>query len=193
VTRKRDIRLGFHPDLRRSALLSPCKERETKGEGNTNFIIVLDFANLFFAGLLAGIEFVIHYGWLAPAEALDEQSQLHPRQAMVRRLRVLVPAFFLPTAVSGIAVTVLDSGAPGFWLRVTGLLTMLIWILIRVVGTVPINSATLTWQPTARPKNWKALVNHAERFHIVGVWAVILGFALFLTAMALQLMATGRV
>jgi hypothetical protein len=171
-------------------LVKSVKRKERR---NTNFIIVLDFANLFFAGLLAGIEFAIHYGWRAPAEALDEHSQLQLRQAMVRRLRLLVPAFFLPTAVSGIAVTVLDSGGPGFWLRVAGLLTMLIWILIRVVGTVPINSATLTWQPTAPPKNWKALVNHAERFHIVGVWAVILAFALFLTAMALQLMATGRV
>jgi len=129
----------------------------------------------------------------APAEALDEQPQLQLRRAIVRRLRVLVPAFFLPTAASGIAVTVLNSGAPGFWLRVARLLTMLIWILIRVVGTVPTDSATLTWQPTAPPKNWKALVNHAEQFHIVGVWAVILAFALFLTAMALQLMATGRV
>ena len=155
-----------------------------------NSIIVLDFANLFFAGLLAGIEFVIHYGLRAPAEVLDEQSQLQLRQALVLRLRVLVPAFFLPAAVSGIAVTVLDSGAPGFWLRAVALFTMVIWVLIRVVGTVPINSATLTWQPTALPKNWKALVNHAERFHIVGVWAMVLAFALFLTAMALQLTAS---
>jgi hypothetical protein len=69
-------------------------------------------------------------------------------------------------------------------------LAVLIWILIRVIGTVPINSATLTWQPSAPPKNWKALVNHAERFHIVGVWAVVLAFVLFLTAMALKLAAS---
>jgi hypothetical protein len=100
------------------------------------------------------------------------------------------PAFFIPTAVSGIAVTVLDGGAPGFWLRGAGVLAVLIWIVIRVIGTVPINSATLTWQPSAPPKNWKALVNHAERFHIVGVWAVVLAFALFLTAMALKLAAS---
>ena len=52
------------------------KSVKRKDRRNTNFIIVLDFANLFFAGLLAGIEFVIHYGWRAPAEALDERSQL---------------------------------------------------------------------------------------------------------------------
>src|SRR6476646_8431848 len=110
-----------------------------------NAYIVLESANLFFAGLLAGIEFVIHYGLRAPAEVLDDRSQLQLRQAMVLRLRVLVPAFFLPAAVSGLAVTLLDVGAPGFWLRVAAMLAMLIWIMIRVVGTVPINSATLTW------------------------------------------------
>jgi hypothetical protein len=148
---------------------------------------VLDFINLFFAGILAGIEIVIHYGLRAPTEVLDEQSQIRLRQALVLRLRVLVPAFFVPTAVSGIAVTVLDGGAPGFWFRCAGVLAMLTWILIRVIGTVPINSATLTWQPGAPPKNWRALVNHAERFHIVGVWAVVMAFAFFLTAVALKL------
>ncbi len=148
---------------------------------------VLDFVNVFFSGMLAGIEFVIHYGLRGPSEILDEHSQLQLRQALVMRLRVLVPAFFVPTAVSGIALTVLDGAAPGFWFRCAGVLAMLIWILIRVIGTVPINSATLTWQPDAPPKDWKALVNHAERFHIVGVWAMVMAFAFFLTAVALKL------
>ena len=56
----------------------------------------------------------------APAEVLDEQAQLQLRQALVLRLRVLVPAFFVPTALSGIAVTVLDGSAPGFWFRCAG-------------------------------------------------------------------------
>jgi hypothetical protein len=150
---------------------------------------ILDFVNVFFAGMLAGVEFVIHYGLRAPAEILDERSQLQLRQALVLRLRVLVPAFFVPAAVSGIALTVLDGAAPGLWFRCAGVVAMLTWIVIRVIGTVPINSATLTWQPTAPPKNWKALVNHAERFHIVGVWAAVLAFAFFLTAVALKLAA----
>jgi hypothetical protein len=148
---------------------------------------VLDFVNVFFAGMLAGIEFVIHYGLRTPAEILDEQSQLQFRQALVLRLRVLVPAFFVPAAVLGIALTVLNSAAPGFGFRCAGVVAILTWIVIRVIGTVPINSATLTWQPSAPPKNWKALVNHAERFHIVGVWAAVLAFAFFLTAVALKL------
>ncbi|MEP7284632.1 MAG: DUF1772 domain-containing protein [Chloroflexota bacterium] len=147
---------------------------------------ILGFVNLFFAGILAGIEIVIHYGLRAPAEVLDDQSQIQFRQALVLRLRVLVPAFFVSTALTGIAVTVLDNGASGFWFRCVAVLAVLIWVLIRVIGTVPINSATLTWQPSAPPMNWKALVNHAERFHIVGVWAAVIAFALFLVAMALQ-------
>ena len=151
--------------------------------------IVLDFVNVFFAGMLAGIEFVIHYGLRAPAEVLDDQSQIRLRQALVLRLRVLVPAFFVPTAVLGIALTVLNGGSPGFWFRCAAVLAVVIWILIRVVGTVPINSATTDWPLNSPPNNWNELVNRAERFHIVGVWAAVLAFVFFLTAMALQLVA----
>jgi hypothetical protein len=155
-----------------------------------NPAIVLEFVNVFFSGILAGMEFLIHYGLRAPAEVLDEQAQLRLRQALVLRLRVLVPAVFVPTAMSGIAVAVLDAAAPGWWFRGAGVLSVLIWIMIRVIGTVPINSATLTWKPSAPPTNWKALVNRAERFHIVGVWAVVMAFASFLTALALKLTAS---
>ncbi len=153
---------------------------------------VLDFITVFFAGILAGIEIMIHYGLrvlLTSSEVLDEQTQIRLRQALVLRLRVLVPAFFVPMAVSGIAATILDGGAPGLWFRCAGVLTLLTWIVTRVIATVPINSATLTWQPGAPPKNWRALVNHAERFHIVGVWAAVMAFAFFLTAVALKLAA----
>jgi hypothetical protein len=150
---------------------------------------VLDFVTVFFAGMLAGVEFVIHYGLHVPVETLDDQAQLQLRQALVLRLRVLVPALFVPTAVLGLALTVLDSAVPGFGFRCAGVAAILIWIGIRVIGTVPINSATLTWQPSAPPTNWKAQVNQAERFHIVGVWAAVLAFAFFLTAAALGLAA----
>ena len=150
---------------------------------------VLDFVNVFFAGILAGIEVVIHYGLRAPAEVLDEQSQIQLRQALILRLRVLVPSFFVPMAVSGIAITVLDGAEPGFAFRCAGVLATFTWILIRVIGTVPINSATLTWDPNAPPKNWRALVSRSERFHIAGTWAAVAAFALFLMAMSLKLAA----
>ena len=151
------------------------------------FATILDFVNLFFAGMLAGIEFVIHYGLHGPSEALDEHAQLQLRQGLVMRLRVLVPAFFAPTAVLGIILTVLNIGTSGIWFRCVAVLAVVLWILIRVVGTVPINSATADWQLNAPPKNWKELVSRAERFHIIGVWAAVLAFVFFLSAVALKL------
>jgi hypothetical protein len=151
-----------------------------------NAFIVLDFINLFFAGMLAGIEFVIHYGVAGPTEVLDVRSQLQLRQALVLKLRVLVPAFFVPTALSAIAITVLGHGTAGFWFQCIGLLGILLWTMIRIVGTVPINSATLEWNLDAPPKDWQAQVEHAERFHIFGTWAAVIAFACFLLSVALN-------
>ncbi len=146
----------------------------------------LAFVDLFFGGILAGMEIVIHYGLRAPSEVLNEPSQLQLRQALVLRLRVLVPAFFAPTLLSAIAISLLERSAPGASLHYVGLAALLIWIGIRVVGTVPINSATLTWKLESPPKNWKAQIDHAERFHVVGVWMVVAAFATFLMAEVLR-------
>jgi hypothetical protein len=154
-----------------------------------NWVIALEFAAVFFAGILSGMEVVIHYGLRRPAEVLDDQSQLQLRQAMVVRLRVLVPAFFLPTTLSGIAATILDGQAPGFWWRCVAVCALLVWIAIRAAGTIPINSATVDWDPKAPPSDWKAQIDRAERFHIVGVWAAIAAFAFFLVDLALKLAA----
>ncbi len=149
--------------------------------------VIAEFFNLFCAGILAGMEVAIHFGFTAPAETLDERAQLRLRQALVLRLRVLVPLFFVPTALSAIFVLASDGAAPGLWFRAVAAVALLVWIGIRIVGTVPINSATLEWQLDAPPKNWKALVNHAERFHTLGVAAAVMAFACFLAAVALRL------
>jgi len=52
---------------------------------------VLGFTNLLCAGMLAGEEFVIRYGVRAPVASLDPQPEIQLRQALIRRLRVLVP------------------------------------------------------------------------------------------------------
>jgi hypothetical protein len=147
-----------------------------------NSVNVLHFANLLSAGILAGIEIAIHYGLYPATLALSDQSQFQLRQALVLRLRVLVPAFFVPAGLSGIAVVFLDATVFGLWINRAGMLALIIWVVTRVIGTVPINRATLTWQAGAPPTNWKAQVNHAERFHIVGVWAAVMAFACFLAA-----------
>ena len=146
----------------------------------------VEFTNLFFAGILAGLEVSIHYGLHAPTLALDEKAQLKLRQGMVSRLRWLVPAFFLPTAVLGAVIAYLDGAKPGLYARVAALVALGLWVLIRVVGTVPINSATLDWRD-APPADWQEQITKAERFHVVGTWAAILAFAFFLIALAQRL------
>lgn len=148
---------------------------------------ILGFFNLFCTGLLAGEEFVIRFGVRAPVASLDERPQIQLRQALIRRLRVLVPAVFTLAVLSGTAVTLLEGGfdlTAGF--RCAGLLALLAFILITLLGTVPINKAALKWEPSAPPQNWRALVNRWEGLDTARTWAALAAFGLFLTAMALH-------
>jgi hypothetical protein len=141
-----------------------------------NMSSILHLIQLVSAGLLAGIEVGIHYAVQPSIEVLDEVSQLRVRQALIRRLRLLVPICFLPLAVSAIATAVLSRAAPGAWCRLVTIAAVIVWLALRVVGTVPINADTLGWNAQQPPTNWKIRVDKAERFHIVGVWAVIVAF-----------------
>jgi hypothetical protein len=145
----------------------------------TNLLL---FLNLLCAGILAGIEIAIHYGLTGPAELLAETPQIRLRQALILRLRWLVPAFFMPTALTAIALMILQYTSSGMLLRMLGTLCVLIWIFVRFIATVRINSATLEWDADAPPKDWKRQITDAERFHIVGTWAAIMIFVLFLIA-----------
>lgn len=127
---------------------------------------------------------------MRPFNVLDEQPSIQIRQALIMRLRVLVPPVFVLTAISGVAVAVLDGTAAGVVFRCAGVLAVLTWALATFNGTVPINQAVLTWPPDAPPENWKAIIKRWERLDMVRTWAALTAFACFLTAVALQLPAT---
>jgi hypothetical protein len=146
------------------------------------YIYLIELVNLFCAGMLAGIEFVIHYGWRVPSEALDGKPRIQLRQALILKLRWIVPAFFVPMALSGIAVTLWGGAGRDFGLRCAAMLAVVSWIFVRVVGTVRINEATLTWHADAPPENWQEQIRKAERFHVVGTWAAVIAFVCFLVA-----------
>jgi hypothetical protein len=146
-------------------------------------IMNIEITNLFFTGILAGIEVAVHYGFHAPTVALDTKAQIQLRQGVIRRLRWLVPAIFIPSALTGIALTVVDGHAPGLPFRLVALGAVLVWIIVRIVGTVRINSATLEWNPEVPPENWRQRITTAEQFHIVGTWAAVLAFVFFLLGM----------
>lgn len=151
-----------------------------------NLIAFLHFTNLFFAGILAGLEIAIHYGTVIPSQYLDEQSEIRLRQAFVLRLRVLVPAFFIPVVLSAAAVAIVDGTGSGFAFRCAAIVSMLLWIAVRVIATVQINSATLEWNAASPPANWRSLIERVERFHSVGVWAAVAAFAALLASVELR-------
>src|SRR5262249_39702596 len=112
-----------------------------RGERRMNERVLLEFVNLFCAGLLAGAEYVARFGVRGPSPILDDGPQLQLRQALIRRLRGVVPAVYVPTALSGVAVAVLAGADRGFALRCMALLAVLVWTLTTFLGTAPINAA----------------------------------------------------
>ncbi|MBS1531042.1 MAG: DUF1772 domain-containing protein [Bacteroidetes bacterium] len=150
-------------------------------------ILVLEFFNLFCAGLLAGIEVCVHYAVHPSFIVLDDKAQIHLRQNLIRKLRWMVPGFFVPMTLSGIVTAIIQWLMPGHYFSLAAMLFIVIWIVVRIVGTVPVNSATINWNPDTPPKDWKKQVSRVERFHIVGTGAAIMAFVLFLTALVLNL------
>jgi uncharacterized membrane protein len=138
--------------------------------------------NLFLAGLLAGEELVIRYGVRAPIASLEPRPHIAVRQALIRRLRVLVPALIGPTLGSAVAVTVADRRRPQVVVRGAGVLALLVLVLVTLLGTAPINAAALAWAPEAPPADWQAQVRRWERLDTVRCWAALAAFALFLAA-----------
>src|SRR5215469_5755753 len=100
-----------------------------------NLDVILEFVNLFCAGLLAGAEFIVCFGVRSTITVLDEQPQIQLRQALIRRLRLLVPAVYLATLLSAVAVAVLVGTGDGFGFRCMGLLAVLVWTFTTFLGT----------------------------------------------------------
>ncbi len=147
---------------------------------------IIEFLNLFFAGVLAGEEFVICYGVRTVVAVLDQQPQIQLRHALIRKLRALVPAIFILTALSGVLAMSLEGTGDGFRLRCLAALALLIWVATTLFGTVPINKDTLTWRPDAPPNNWRVLVGRWERFDMARCWAAVISFAFLVAAVGLE-------
>jgi uncharacterized membrane protein len=149
--------------------------------------IVPEFVNLFCSGLLAGIEFIVFFGVRTSLQVLSAEPQIQIRQALIMRLRVVVPAVFVLMAITGITVVVLRGTAPGFLCRCAGMLAVLTWALVTFAGTVPINEALLTWRPDALPETWRAVIKRWERLDMIRTWAALTAFACLLVAVAMRL------
>lgn len=141
---------------------------------------VLETANLFFSGILAGMEIAAHYGFRKPAAMLDTKPQIILRQGLVRKIRWLIPLFFLPTLLTGLMLAVISSGTCTLLLRLVALAALCIWMCIRIIGTVKINAASLDWDPDSPPADWREHINKAEQYHTTGTWVTVVAFVCFL-------------
>jgi len=145
---------------------------------------VIGLISVFFAGLLAGEEFVIRFGVRGPLASLEDRPHILLRQALIRTLRILVPGLYLLTLLTTVAATALD-GTSYLLLRGVGALALLVWAGLTLGGTVPINAAALEWDASAPPANWKTLVDRWERLNTLRTAAAVVAFALLLTGLML--------
>ena len=65
-------------------------------------VLVASICEFFFVGLLAGVELGVHDGVGAPPSSLSENAQIVIRQAIIRRLRILALAIFLPIMLAAL-------------------------------------------------------------------------------------------
>ena len=150
-------------------------------------VIVLESVGLLLAGLLPGVEFVVRYGVQPAINLLDDRPHILARQALVHRLRVLVPVVIVPTVVVGIAVVVSGGPGAGVEFRWAGAVALVAFVLIAALGTVPINIRVSDWQADSPPANWKATVRRWERIDVLRSSAAIVASACFLIAVAVQI------
>ncbi|MFI5909752.1 anthrone oxygenase family protein [Dactylosporangium sp. NPDC051541] len=141
---------------------------------------------LFLAGLLAGEELIVRYGVQPALRLLDDHAHIQARVALVRRLRIVVPALMLPTVAAAVAVLVLADG-PGSGWRWAGAAALTAFLLCSFLGTVPINMKVVDWRPEAPPADWRATVTRWERIDVLRSTAAIVAFGCFAAALAVQL------
>jgi hypothetical protein len=151
--------------------------------------LLIESISLFLSGILAGEEFIVRYG-LQPAIAkLDDKAHIQARVALVKRLRFVVPAIMVPTVILAIlALTLTDSGS-GILFRWLGAVSLVAFLLISFLGTVPINIKVIEWDAGKPPEDWKSVVKRWELLDVFRSTAAMLAFAFFIISIALQVKA----
>jgi uncharacterized membrane protein len=145
---------------------------------------LIGLVSVFFAGLLAGEEFVVRFGVRGPLTSLPDGPHILARQALIRTLRVLVPVLYLLTLSSAVAATCVD-GPSYLPVRAAGVAALLVWLALTLGGTVPINVAAIEWDADAPPANWRSQIERWERLNTLRTAAAIIAFSLLLTSLTL--------
>jgi uncharacterized membrane protein len=146
---------------------------------------IVGLVSVFFAGLLAGEEFIVRFGVRGPLAELDDRPHILMRQGLIRTLRVLVPCLFFAALTTAVASTVIDGIDSAFALRCVGIGALLCWIAVTLGGTVPINAAALEWDASNPPENWRTQVDRWERLNTVRAGMAVIAFGFLLVGLTL--------
>ncbi|MEV6872874.1 DUF1772 domain-containing protein [Amycolatopsis sp. NPDC051128] len=146
---------------------------------------VVQYVGLFLLGVLAGEELIVRYGIHPALSTLDDRAHLPARQALVRRLRVVVPIVMLPAAALAVTVLVVVTG-PGLAMRWATLIAMVVFLLLSFLGTVPINVKVNDWRADAPPGDWKAVIRRWARIDVFRSTAATIAFLFAVLAVAYQ-------
>ena len=144
---------------------------------------VVQYIGLFLVGVLAGEELVVRYGIHPALSSLDDRAHVLARQALVRRLRVVVPIVMLPAAAFAVATLVVVTGS-GLAMRYAAVAAMAVFLLLSFLGTVPINIKVNDWQADAPPVDWKNLVRRWARIDVLRSTAATAAFLFLVLAVA---------
>jgi uncharacterized membrane protein len=145
---------------------------------------VVELLAVVLTGALAGEELVVRWGVQPALRALPDLPHLLARQALVRRLRIVVPAVMLPATVLTIAAVAVGLAAPGTPLRVAGAAALAVFLIASFAGTVPINIRVDAWDPAAPPDDWRRTVVRWERIDVLRSTAAVVAFVLLAAGLA---------
>lgn len=144
---------------------------------------LVQYAGLFLLGVLAGEELIVRYGVHPALSGLDDRAHVLVRQALVRRLRVVVPVVMLPAAALAVTTLVVVTG-PGLAFRWATVLAMVAFLLLSFLGTVPINIRVNDWRADAPPADWEAVVRRWARIDVLRSTAATAAFLFAVLAVA---------
>jgi uncharacterized membrane protein len=150
-------------------------------------VIILETIGLVLAGLLAGEEFIVRYGVQPALSTLPDRAHVLARQALVRRLRIVVPVLMVPTVLVAVATLVVGGSGAGVGFRWAVVIALVAFLLFSFLGTVPINIKVNDWRVDDLPMDWKVLVRRWERIDIFRSSAALVAFGCFAMAVAIQL------
>jgi uncharacterized membrane protein len=127
-------------------------------------------------GVIAGEELTVRFGVQPAISRLQDTAHILARQALIKRLRILVPCIMLPGFVMTILVLIFSNSASGYFYRWAASVAITLYLLSSFFGTVPINIKVNDWNASSPPANWKNIFKRWENIDTIRSVAATLAF-----------------